>query len=87
MQGQDMSGEISLFPHMIKETRELFKVSFIRAPILSLGLHSPDLIISQKPPHFNTITLGIRRQFMNLGEKTSIQSAALLLILLLFLWF
>lgn len=49
MQDQDTSGEIPLFPHMIKEIRELSKVSFIRVPVLFMGLHPHDLILSQRP--------------------------------------
>ena len=66
----------SLYPHVVKETRDLCRVSFIRALISFVGapLSWPNYL--PKAPSPNVITWAIRMQHMNLWETGKIDSNA-----------
>lgn len=62
---------------MVKGVRELSGLSFIRTLILVKRAPPPRLKHFPKALPPNTITLGVRFQYMNLGgESTNIQSIA-----------
>lgn len=68
---------VSIFqvcPHLAGRTRDLGRVSFTRIPFLRVSSLGPTQL--SKAPHPNMVTLGLRFQYMNLGEETNIQSVA-----------